>query len=71
MSISAKFIGLQETLDGNAIRLYNITGNHFRSGSTVTVNTLLELGIQVPDLDEKALLVELDALKCILEGRGV
>ena len=43
--VSAKFIGLQ-----CGMRLYNVTGNHPLKGSTVSVKTLVEEGIEVPDL---------------------
>lgn len=65
---TAEFLGWQERLKGDPIALYNITGGS-RHGSTVTEETLKELGIEVP----KALSEEESLAKIIrkrLEGEG-
>lgn len=49
MNATAEFLGWQMGSNGEKIfALFNIRGNHERSGSTVTERTLRELGIPVP-----------------------
>jgi hypothetical protein len=45
---TATFIGYQETADGGAFPLFNIEGEHPRKRSTVSTETLKDLGIAVP-----------------------
>lgn len=48
MKPGAVFIGWQE-YTGGAFPLFNITGEHERTGSTVGTKTLESLGIEVPE----------------------
>lgn len=49
MNPTAEFLGWQRGSNGEKVfALFNIRGNHERSGSTVTEKTLRELGILVP-----------------------
>lgn len=49
---SAVFLGYQETGRGGKIALFNIEGGE-RDGSTVSADTLKELGIDVPEVSEE------------------
>lgn len=44
----AEFIGWQDMLDEPPQALYNITGKHYLSGSTVGTDTLKKEGIEIP-----------------------
>lgn len=45
----AEFLGWQLGLEGEKLfPLFNVRGEHARSGSTVTITTLQNLGIEVP-----------------------
>lgn len=48
--LGAVFIGWQDMWGEPAQPLFNITGPHNRSGSTVFASTLKELGITVPEV---------------------
>ena len=50
-NVTAKLIGYQEDIDGPPFPLFNIHGGD-RDGSTVTEETLRELGIEVPEIKE-------------------
>lgn len=51
--VTAEFIGFQF-----GFRLYNIIGDHPRTGSTVSVKTLVEEGIDIPDLPPEEVFLE-------------
>ena len=58
---SAFFVGVQRA-ETFGFRLYNVVGDHPLSGSTVTVERLVQEHIPVPDLSKKEIDEECKAL---------
>lgn len=61
-NVRAEFIGKQKTETDFSFRLYNILGDHKLAGSTVTLDSLVDLGITVPDLTPEE--VEVEYTRC-------
>jgi len=51
-SVGSTFIGLMKTERGYSLRLYNITGDHPNKGSTVTVDTLVDVNVPILDMTD-------------------
>ncbi len=68
MKVIARYIGQQPLLDGRSIRCYNVEGQHRLDGSTVSVRTLVEEGIDA-GLSPRDLAQELILIDDFMKGR--
>lgn len=65
--ITSEFIGLQ-TAGDEKLRFYNVVGEHRLKGSTVTVDTLVKEGIEIPDLTKEEIEEELKRIERFMGG---